>query len=101
MGKRGRFQSEEAIEREPELAAEPAPEAPVSMVVTGAAALDPLANGPRHEAKLAASTWCAAKRMRAVECAAFLSWVRSNTPDDKTPAEWAALLEKFQTTPIK
>ena len=104
MGRKDRWKSEEAAALAPELAApveEPVPAVPVSVVVQGAAAHDPLAHGPQVASKLPAATWAAARRMRPVESAAFLSWARLNVPGDKTPDEWAALFASFQQLPVK
>jgi len=73
----------------------------VANVVTGPAAHDPLAHGEVRPSILNLGTWLAAKRLRPVETAAFVSWARTNAPGERPADEWAALFVTFQKTPIK
>jgi hypothetical protein len=89
-------------ENEPAAEPEAAPAAPVSHVLVGAAAHDPLAH--REQAGpslLTAATWAAAKKLRAVDIAGFLMWTKANAPDLLSADEWATTLATFQQTPIK
>jgi hypothetical protein len=82
--------------------AEATPEAPVSHVLVGAAAHDPLAH--REQAGpslLAATTWAAAKKLRPVDIAGFLLWSKANAPGLLSADEWATTFATFQQTPIK
>lgn len=79
-----------------------APSAPVSVVVVGPAAHDPLAHqSVAGSPRLTLGTWMAAKRLRPVQTAAFAAWARLHAPAEMTAAEWSAAHEKFQQTPIK
>jgi hypothetical protein len=75
---------------------------PASVVVEGPAAHDALAyNDLATVARIPLAVWLSAKRARPVDYAGFLSWAGTNAMPSQTSDEWAALLDQFQTTPIK
>lgn len=80
----------------------PAPEAPISHVVVGAAAHDPLAHREQTGPSLLDhATWSAAKKLRPVDGAGFAAWARANALGPRSSDEWADAFVKFQQTPIK
>lgn len=76
---------------------------PPSVVVSGAAAHDPLAYAGRDKgvSLLSATMWAAATKLRPIDSAAFLSWARANLTGDRSAADWDAAFKSFQKLPVK